>query len=159
AACNTDVATALGLAQDNLAAASTNALGEDTLTHTITGSLDGADIYSNVAVLAAVCNASPVIVLKYPATYVFKGLGVTTESSSLPRRIGTGGLVGPCQDGSVADLLKIDDFYARKFAQLAYQLNGIEEDDGTLLDTMAAVWFQEVSDGCARNLNNLPILQ
>ena len=159
AACNTEVAQSLGLTQDNIDTASMASLGEDVLTTAVSGSLDGADIYSNLAVLAAVCNASPVIVLKYPGSYVFKGLGIDTESASLSHRLDNAGLSGTCVADALAKLLKIDDYYARKFAQLAHQLDGIEEDDGTLLDNMAAVWFQEVSDGLARNLNNLPILQ
>jgi hypothetical protein len=159
AACNSDVAQALGLTQDNVDAASTRGLGSDILTTAVSGSLDGADIYSNLAVLAAVCNASPVVVLKYPASYVFGGLGINSESASLSRRLDNAGLTGTCAADALANILKIDDYYAQKFAQLAHQLDGIEEDDGTLLDNMAAVWLQEVSDGCARNLNNLPILQ
>jgi hypothetical protein len=39
-------------------------------------------------------------------------------------------------------------------------LNSISEGNGaTLLDNCAAVWFQEMSDGNAHNLNNLPIIQ
>jgi hypothetical protein len=39
-------------------------------------------------------------------------------------------------------------------------LDGIQNPDGsTLLDDSAAVWFQELSDGLAHNLNNLPIMQ
>ena len=39
-------------------------------------------------------------------------------------------------------------------------LDGIKNSDGsTLLDSTAAVWFNEMSDGNAHNLNNLPIIQ
>ena len=39
-------------------------------------------------------------------------------------------------------------------------LDGIKNADGTsLLDNTATVWFQEMSDGNAHNLNNLPIVQ
>ena len=39
-------------------------------------------------------------------------------------------------------------------------LDGIKNGDGsTLLDSTAAVWFNEMSDGNAHNLNNLPIIQ
>jgi hypothetical protein len=57
-------------------------------------------------------------------------------------------------------LLKIDDYSTRKFAKLVGMLDGIpEEGGGTLLDSTAAVWFQQFSDGCAHNLNNIPIVQ
>ncbi len=159
AACNSDAAGTLGLTQDNLATASTPALGEDILTTMITDSLDAADIYSNLAVLAAICNANPVTVLKYPGTYVFQGLGVTIESASLSHRLDQAGLTGTCVSNALESILKIDDYYARRFTHLVAQLDDIEEGDGTLLDNTAAVWFQEVSDGLARNLNNLPIVQ
>jgi hypothetical protein len=39
-------------------------------------------------------------------------------------------------------------------------LDGIKNADGsTLLDSTAAVWFNEFSDGLAANVNNLPIIQ
>lgn len=76
---------------------------------------------------AAVCQANPVIVLKYP--------------------------------GALDMILRIDDYYARKFAHLVKMLNSVDEGDAKMLDDTAAVWFLEVSDGCARNLNNLPIVQ
>ena len=57
-------------------------------------------------------------------------------------------------------LQTIDTYYATKFAKLVGMLDGIQNPDGsTLLDNTATVWFQDVSDGCALNLNNLPIIQ
>ena len=38
-------------------------------------------------------------------------------------------------------------------------LDAIPEGEGTVLDNSATVWFQELSDGNAHNLNNLPIIQ
>jgi hypothetical protein len=161
AQCNADTANVLGLTQANLAAAvdqPTN--GSDVLTNKVNDTdLDGADMYSNIAALAAVCNATPVIVLKYPSSYVFKGLGITTESASLSHRLDNAGLSGACMPDAIQNLLKIDDYYATKFAYLVELLNGIDEGDGKVLDNTAAVWFQEMSDGLAMNLNNMPIVQ
>jgi hypothetical protein len=56
-------------------------------------------------------------------------------------------------------ILTVDRFHAEKFARLVGQLDSISEGDGTLLDNTATVWFQEFSDGCAANLNNMPIVQ
>ncbi|WP_437581578.1 DUF1552 domain-containing protein [Sorangium sp. So ce887] len=159
AQCNTSLATALGATQENAALAGTTTSVDDVLTRRISDSLDGADLYSNLAVLAAACNASPIIVLKYPGNFNFRGLGLTMESASLSYRVGNAGMQGTCVTGVIDMLLKIDDYYARKFAHLVEQLNRIDEGDGTLLDNSAAVWFQDASDGCARNLNNLPIVQ
>ncbi|XXX81281.1 DUF1552 domain-containing protein [Sorangium sp. So ce134] len=157
--CTTSLATALGATQENVDLATTFPSGDDALTRRISDGLDGADLCSNLAVLAAACNANPVIFLKYPGNYTFKGLGLTQESAGLSSRLESAGMIGTCVPGVIDMLLKIDDYYARKFAHLVGQLNGIDEGDGTLLDSCAAVWFQDVSDGCARNLNNLPIVQ
>ncbi|WP_437530938.1 DUF1552 domain-containing protein [Sorangium sp. So ce726] len=158
AQCDTSLATALGVTQANIDLVS-NVNYSDKLTRPISGSLDGADLYSNLAVLAAACNANPVIFLKYPPAYSFGGLGLTQEAAGLASRLDHAGMQGTCVPGVIEMILKIDDYYARKFANLVGQLNGIDEGDGTLLDNCAAVWFQDASDGCARNLNNLPIVQ
>jgi hypothetical protein len=158
AQCNQAGAAALGVTQANVDAVKST-LGTDILTTKITDSLDGADLYSNLAALAAVCNANPVIVLKYPGNYVFKGLGLSIEAHSLSHRLDNAGMAGVCVDNAINDLLTIDDYYARKFAYLVGLLHGIQEGDGTVLDNSAAVWFQEMSDGNAHNLNNLPIIQ
>ncbi|WP_437326986.1 DUF1552 domain-containing protein [Sorangium sp. So ce381] len=156
--CNASLATALGVTQENIDLVS-NANYSDKLTQPISDGLDGADLYSNLAVLAAACNANPVIFLKYPAAYTFGGLGLTQEAAGLASRLDHAGMTGTCVPGVIDMILKIDDYYARKFAHLIGQLNRIDEGDGTLLDNCAAVWFQDASDGCARNLNNLPIVQ
>src|SRR6185369_8256996 len=64
-----------------------------------------------------------------------------------------------CVDGVLGMLTKIQDYYAKKFTHLLDRLSSIDEGDGKLLDNTAAVWFQEMSDGNAHNLNNLPIVQ
>jgi hypothetical protein len=159
ASCNQDVADMLGATSANIAAAGKGGLGSDILTTTVSGSLDGADIYSSVAALAAVCNANPVIVLKYPGSYVFKGLGITTESHSLSHRLDNAGMSGSCLPNAVADLIKVDTYYTQKFANLLKLLDSMNEGDGTVLDNSATVWFSEMSDGNAHNLNNAPIIQ
>ncbi|WP_437897298.1 DUF1552 domain-containing protein [Sorangium sp. So ce124] len=158
AQCDTSLATSLDVTQENIDLVS-NANYSDKLTQPISDGLDGADLYSNLAVLAAACNANPVIFLKYPAAYTFGGLGLTQEAAGLASRLDHAGMTGTCVPGVIDMILKIDDYYARKFAHLVGQLNRIDEGDGTLLDNCAAVWFQDASDGCARNLNNLPIVQ
>src|SRR5262249_15650556 len=98
-----DGADAPGLTQANVDASGPS-LGPDILTPKITDTLDGADIYSNLAVLAALCNAHPVIFLKYPANYVFTGLGITTETDSLAHRTGSGTLTGTCVQDVIEQL-------------------------------------------------------
>jgi hypothetical protein len=160
AACGQETAAALGLTAETSSTTSTGASSADRLASPVPGtSLDGADVYSNLAVLAALCNANPVIVLKYPPNYLFQALGLTYEAHSLSHRMKDASMAGPCVAGVLDMLLKIDGFYARKFAHLIGMLDSFDEGAGTLLDNTAAVWFQEQSDGAAHNLNNLPIVQ
>jgi len=159
AQCSQDIATMLGATQQNVDAVRP-AMGTDLLTTKINGTtMDAADIYSNVAVLAAICNANPVIWLKYPPSYVFRGLGLQTEAHSLSHRIGNAGMQGTCVDGVLDMLLKIDEYYAQKFTRIVQLLDSVAEGDGKVLDNSAAVWFNEMSDGNAHNLNNAPIIQ
>ena len=65
--CTMDVATKLGATQANVNAASMGGLGKDVLSNMVTSSLDGADIYSVMAVLAAMCNYNPVDLPEVPA--------------------------------------------------------------------------------------------
>lgn len=153
-ACNQDLATRLGGTPTNVAMTISN------ISNPITSDLDGADMYSVTAVLAAACNMNPVIVLKYPPNYVYSGIGVTADSDNLSHRLDSAGMTGTCYPNVLDLVRKIDTWYATKFAKLVGMLDSIQNGDGsTLLDSSAAVWFQDSSDGCARNLNNLPIVQ
>jgi hypothetical protein len=134
-------------------------LGGDRLTTVVSGELDVADIYSAVAVLAAVCNANPMILLKYPPGTTFRSLGIEVESHNASHRIGNAGMSGTCVAGVIDMLLKIDGYYATKFAKMVGMLDSIQEGEGTVLDNTAAVWMNEMSDGNAHNLNNTPIVQ
>jgi hypothetical protein len=153
AQCNQDLAMKLH-ASDPLAT------GEgDVLTRKVNESMDNADLYSAIAALAAACNESPVIVLKYPGNFVFSGLGINADSDNLAHRLGNAGMQGPCVENVVEKLLKIDGYYAQKFANLVRMLDSIGEGEGTVLDNTVALWLSEASDGCARNMNNSPIIQ
>jgi hypothetical protein len=154
AACSQTVATKLGATSDNVGMMPSN------ITLPVTADLDGADMYSVMAVLAAACDANPMIVLKYPANYVFSGLGITADSDNLGHRLDYSGMTGTCYPNALDQLRTIDTYYAQKFAKLIGMLDGIRDGDGsTLLDGSAAVWLSDASDGCARNLNNFPIVQ
>jgi hypothetical protein len=155
--CGESYAASLGLSEDDVSAVHTG-LGSDVTTQ-ISDSLDQADLHSNLAVLSALCEHSRVTVLKYPSNYVYRGLGLSIGSDSLAHRVGDAEIGGTCVVG-VNDMIQtIDRYYAAKFAHLVGQLDAIDEGDGTMLDNTAAVWFQEFSDGCALNLNNMPIIQ
>jgi hypothetical protein len=156
--CSAYTAALLGATEENVDAAAERTT--DVLATRITETLDGADIYSNLAVVAAACNANPVIFLKYPPLWTFHGLGLTNDTHGLSHRLGNANFTGICLPGALTMLETIDRYYAQKFAHLVAQLDSIYEDDGrSLLDNSAVVWFQEMSDGLAHNLNNLPIVQ
>ena len=154
ASCNMDLATRLGATPENVATPMTS------ITTKVTPDLDGADMYSVMAVLSAACNYNPVIVLKYPPSYAYTGLGITADSHTLSHRLDNASLTGTCYPNALNLLETIDKYYASNFAKLVGMLDGIKNADGsTLLDSSAAVWFNEMSDGLAQNLNNLPIIQ
>jgi hypothetical protein len=159
--CSSGTATMLGAVQANVTMASSgNAGSGDVLSNAVTSSLDGADMYSVMAVLAAICNYNPVIFLKYPPNFYYKGLGITDESHNLSHRLSSANMSGSCVQGALTKLETIDTYYATKFAKLVGLLNGITNPDGsTLLDNTVTTWFNEMSDGDAHNLNNLPIIQ
>jgi hypothetical protein len=159
AQCSEELATSLGLTEANFDVHAAGVEGSDRLTMPITNTLDGADLFSNIAVLSALCDPSRVVVLKYPGNYVFRGLGLTIETHSMSNRTGSASLGGECVDGVNEMILTVDRYYAAKFAHLVSQLDAIEEGGGSVLDNTAAVWFQEFSDGAAFNCNNMPILQ
>lgn len=156
--CSEEMTARLGLSEDLVARAPTT-FGIDISASLEGSTLDLADLYSDLTVLAAICNANPVMMLVYPPDHVYQGLGITTDSNVLAHRVGGTHFSGECQPNVLEQLALIDDFYARKFAYLVGRLNEFSEGEGTLLDQTAAVWFQEVSDGAARNANNLPIVQ
>jgi hypothetical protein len=160
--CTSSLATMLGATSANVSAAGSGsaASSSDALTNKITTDLDAADMYSVMAVLSAICNYNPVIFLKYPPNFYFKGLGITDESHNLSHRLSNANMSGTCVANALTKLETIDTYYATKFAKLVGMLNGIKNPDGsTLLDSTATVWFNEMSDGNAHNLNNLPIIQ
>ncbi|HEY0468766.1 MAG TPA: DUF1552 domain-containing protein [Polyangiaceae bacterium] len=151
--CSRELATTLGASNEV-------ATGEgDIVTRKINDTMDNADLYSAIATLTAACNANPVIVLKYPGNFVFSGLGINMDSDLLAHRLTSAGQIGPCAPNVIENVLKLDRYYAQKFSNLVGMLDGISEDGGTLLDNTIAVWMSENSDGCARNLNNSPIIQ
>jgi len=158
--CSLDVVRQLGLTEANLLLVEqARGLSGDNITTRVTDAWDVSDMYSNLAVLAAVCDQSRVIFLKYPGNYVFRGLGLNNDTDSLNHRLGSPGLSGPCLADVNAMLHTIDRYYAAKFAHLVGQLDSFDEGEGTVLDNSATVWFQQYSDGCAMNTNNLPIIQ
>jgi hypothetical protein len=131
----------------------------DVLTNMVSDTLDGADLYGAIAALATACNANPIIVLKYPGNFGFRGLDIQMESHSLSHRLDNAGMQGSCLPNAIADLIKVDKYYAEKFGKLATMLDSISEGDGTVLDNTSLLWMNEMSDGNAHNHNNSPLIQ
>src|SRR5215831_4192545 len=91
---------------------------------------------------------------------IFTGLKIPEEAHDLSHRLSPANMSGSCYPNALNLLRTIDGYYATKFANLVGMLNNVQNPDGsTLLDSTATVWFQEMSDGNAHNLNNLPIIQ
>jgi uncharacterized protein DUF1552 len=157
--CTMDLANMIGATSTNVNKSTSN------ITAMVTDKLDGADMYSVMAVLATICNYNPVIFLKYPPNYVYSGLkdingaALNMDSHNLSHRLDNAGMSGTCYPNSLTSLQVIDRYYVQKFYRLISMLDSIKNADGsTLLDSSAAVWFNEMSDGNAHNLNNLPII-
>jgi len=131
----------------------------DVVTRKVNDSMDNADVYLAIAALTAACNANPVIVAKFPNNFTFSGLGINADSDNQSHRLDSASMSGPCVANVIDNLIKIDSYYAQKFANLVRMLSNIPEGDRSVLDNSIAIWMSECSDGCAHNLNNAPIIQ
>jgi hypothetical protein len=118
-----------------------------------------APLMMDLAVLTALCDANRVIFMKVPFAFSLNFLGVSGDSLTVSHRTGSALMGGSCVAGAIDKIQTIDSWYAQLFAHLVGRLDGFAEGDRTLLDNSATVWFQQMSDGNAANLNNLPILQ
>jgi hypothetical protein len=155
AGCNLDLATKLG-ANNKIASGSSG----DVVSRKIVDGMDNADLYMAIAALSAACNANPVVLLRMPNNFVFSGIGVNADSHNQSHRLTDANMTGPCVKDAVANLKKIDTYYAQKFASLVKYLDSIPEGDGkTVLDNSVAFWLNEHSDGNAHNMNNTPLIQ
>src|SRR5579871_159755 len=156
--CNATTATNIGLTTSTVQAATSAGNGLNVDISKIT------NVMYDLALLNAICDANRCIFMKMPPNYVFSflsynGSPFTIESHSLSHRIGSANMGGMCVNGVMDMLHMIDQWYAQQFATLVGKLDSFMENTGTVLDNSATVWFQEMSDGDAHNLNNLPILQ
>ena len=158
AACNADAATALGVTADTVKAASGGGGFGAGLTTAFTAG--GDMMMTTLMALGMMCDAQRVMILTYPGYVTFNWDGIVHDADhhGLSHRNGTVAVGGTCKAGVLDDLAQIDGWYAGKFARLVGLLDGIQEGGGTMLDNTATMWLQELSDGNAHNLNNLPII-
>ena len=121
----------------------------------------GGDLMLNLMALNMICDVNRVLLMLYPGyvTFNWDGIMHTHDHHGLSHRTGDLSVGGACGVANVLDMIdQIDQWYAGKYAKLVGLLNSIGEGDGTLLDNTATMWLQELSDGAAHNLNNLPIV-
>jgi hypothetical protein len=121
----------------------------------------GGDMFLNLIALSMICDMNRVMLMLYPGyvTFNWDGIMHTHEHHGLSHRTGDFTVGGACGVTNVLSMInQIDQWYAGKYAKLVGLLDSISESNGTLLDNSATMWLQELSDGAAHNLNNLPIV-
>jgi hypothetical protein len=151
AACNADTATALGINDANVKAASAMDLA--------TAFTKGGDMMIDLIALTMMCDTNRVIVLQWPGFVTFKwdNINHTYDHHSLSHRNGSAAVGGTCVSGVIDMIGQIDNWYAGKYAKLVGLIDSIKEGDRTMLDNSAVMWLPELADGNAHNNNNLPI--
>jgi hypothetical protein len=96
----------------------------------------------------------------YPGYVIFDWDGITHQydHQGISHRDGTLDVDNDCVQGVMDMIAEIDNWYAGKYAKLVNLLNSIPEGEGSVLDNSAVMWLNELSDGDAHNVNNLPIV-
>lgn len=171
ASCSASAATALGVSDTTVAAASPggpidpgafggggSAAGSSNLATSFT---QGGDMMMNLMALSMLCDINRSFILVYPGyvTFNWDNIMHTHDHHGLSHRTGDFTVGGACKVEGVLDMIgQIDAWYASKYAKLVGILDSISEGDGKLLDNTATMWLPELSDGAAHNLNNLPIM-
>jgi len=79
----------------------------------------------------------------------FTWLGINTGHHTMSH-------VGDSDLGNMAQLVKINNWYAQQFAYLLGKLDAIQEGTGTLLDNSVVAWTNELSKGNTHSSHNIP---
>lgn len=158
AACDLGTATALGISDEALAAASPSGrgFGGDVGTAFTLGS----EMMIKLIALTMMCDANRVIVLQWPGfvTFNFDGLDHQYDHHGISHRNGSAAVGGEPLPNVEFMIKDIDQWYGRKFTSLVKLLDSIDEGERTMLDNSATMWLPELSDGNAHNNDNLPIV-
>ena len=151
-ACSGDSATKLGISDTTLAEASATGIA--------TAFTLGGDMMMKLMTLTMMCDANRSLLFYWPAYVTFKWDGIEHQydHNGLAHRNGSAAVGGKCIDGVLDMLREIDEWYAGRYARLVGLINDVPEGDGTLLDNSAVMWLPQYADGCAMNVNNLPIV-
>lgn len=169
ASCNEGFATELGITDAAIAEAGTGVSGtrsgafvfqqqkSEAMSLSFT---KGGDMMLNLIALSAVCDTNRVMGMIYPGYVIFDWDGIhhQYDHHGISHRDGTLDVDNDCVDGVMGMIAEIDNWYAGKYAKLVGLLDSIPEGEGTLLDNTTTMWLNELSDGDAHNINNLPIV-
>jgi hypothetical protein len=90
--------------------------------------------------------------------FSWDGINHQYDHHGISHRDGTFDVDNQCVDGVMEMIAQIDNWYAGKYAKLVGLLDSIPEGEGTLLENTTTMWMNELSDGDAHNINNLPIV-
>lgn len=169
ASCNASFAAEIGVTEETVAAAGTGVSGSrsgafnfnfqegDATAQSFTA---GGDMMLNLIALSAVCDTNRVMGMIYPGYVIFSwdGINHQYDHHGISHRDGTFDVDNQCVDGVMEMIAQIDNWYAGKYAKLVGLLDSIPEGEGTLLENTTTMWMNELSDGDAHNINNLPIV-
>lgn len=171
AACNVTYAGDMGVNDSTIAAAGTGAKGtksgsfnfnipsanDETMKQSFTL---GGDMMLNLIALSAICDHNRVLGMVYPGYVIFNWDNISHEYDhhGLSHRSGDLGTDNSCVPGVMKMITDIDNWYAGKYTKLCKLLKSIPEGDTNILTNSATMWLNELSDGDAHNLNDLPIV-
>jgi hypothetical protein len=169
ASCTADLATKLGVTAESVMAAGTGATGTRSGAFVFAQKTDdsmrksftlGGDMMLNLIALSALCDYNRVMGMIYPGYVIFDWDNIKHEYDhhGISHRSGDLGTDNKCVPNVMKMIQEIDNWYAGKYAKLVGILDSIPEGDKKLLDNTCTMYMNELSDGDAHNLNNLPIV-
>jgi hypothetical protein len=171
AACNRTFATDMGVTDATISAAGTGAKGtksgsfnfnipsasDETMKQSFTL---GGDMMLNLIALSAICDFNRVMGMVYPGYVIFNWDDISHQYDhhGISHRSGDLGTDNSCVAGVMQMINEVDNWYAGKYAKLCKLLKSIPEGENNVLYNSATMWLNELSDGDAHNLNDLPIV-
>lgn len=171
ASCTEDFAIGLGVDSASVTAAGTGASGmkSGSFNFNIPSASDetmklsftkGGDMMLNLITLSAICDYNRVMGMVYPGYVIFNWDNISHQYDhhGISHRDGTLDVDNQCVPGVMKMIEEIDNWYIGKYAKLCGMLKSIPEGDANILHNSATMFLNELSDGDAHNLNDLPIV-
>jgi hypothetical protein len=171
ASCTADFAAGLGVDDASVAAAGTGASGSKSgsFNFNIPSANDesmklsftkGGDMMLNLITLSAICDYNRVMGMVYPGYVIFNWDNISHQYDhhGISHRDGTLDVDNQCVPGVMKMIEEIDNWYIGKYAKLCGMLKSIPEGDANILHNSATMFLNELSDGDAHNLNDLPVI-